>query len=50
LDLTPRNHGPGKRGSQEIAIFKDGIALNSSEDELLDEDPPEIYNDHALSA
>lgn len=49
-DLGAGNDWSSKSGSKKISVLINGIALNSSEDNLLDEFLLEILNDHTLSA
>ena len=49
-DLGSSDNGSSKSGSEKISILVDSIALNCSEDNLLDELFLEVLNDHTLSA
>lgn len=49
-DLSSSNNRSSKSGSEKISVLVDSIALNCSEDDLLDEFLLEVLNDHALSS
>jgi len=49
-DLSAGDDGAGQRGTKQVAVLIDGIALDGTEDDLLDELALEVLNDHALSA
>lgn len=45
LHLSTSNDGAGQRGAEKVALLVDGIALNSTEAQLLDELLTEILDD-----
>ena len=47
-NLGASNDGAGKRGAEEVAVLVDGVALDGTEDNLIDELALEILDDHAL--
>jgi hypothetical protein len=49
-DLSAGDDGAGQRGTKQVAVLIDGIALDGTEDNLLDELSLEVLNDHTLSA
>ena len=49
-DLSSSDDRSSKSGSKKISVLVDSIALNCSEDNLLDEFLLEVLDDHALSA
>ena len=48
--MSSSDNRSSKSGSEKISVLVDGIALNCSEDNLLDEFLLEVLDDHALSA
>lgn len=49
-DLGASDDRSGQSSSKEVSVLIDGIALDCSEDDLLDEFLLEVFNDHALRA
>jgi hypothetical protein len=49
-DLGASDDRSGQSSSKEISVLIDGITLNCSKDDLLDELLLEVLNDHALRA
>lgn len=47
-DECASQYGPGKTGSEKIAVLVDGIALNSTEDKFLEELLLKVIDHHAL--
>lgn len=47
-DLGASDDRSGQSSSKEVSVLIDGIALDCSEDDLLDEFLLEVFNDHTL--
>lgn len=43
--LSSRNEGPGQRGTEEVWVFVDRVALNSPEDQLVNKLLLEVFDD-----
>lgn len=49
-DLGTGDDGTGKRGTEEVAVLVDGVALDGSVDKLLNQFALEVHDNHLLGA
>lgn len=47
-DLSTSNDGAGQRGTEQVSVLVDGVALDGGEGQLLDQFPLQVEDDHLL--